>query len=373
MAKVLSLVSYKIFPPKLGGQKGIALFNQFFSPYHQVICVTTKNNDPGFAKNYKLLNILSNSKFRYINIFYFFTLQKIIKQNNITHLLIEHPYYGWLGRLLQIFCKIKLIVHSHNIESLRFKSLNKWWWKILWQYEKYVHRKADLTFCITEHDRQYMLSNFGLAPAKCIVITYGIEWDHMPGAGEKEEAKKNLQTRYNFPGKTSIFLFNGTLSYPPNYDAVRFICDKLNPLLLQNDFDYKIIICGKDLPQAFNELRSYADKNIIYAGFVDDISEYFKGADVFINPVFEGGGIKTKLVEALGYNLNAVSATNGATGVDEKICNGKLFLADNAEQFAALMIKAASSIPEVPSIYFDHFYWGNIAKKAASAMDDLIS
>jgi hypothetical protein len=63
-----------------------------------------------------------------------------------------------------------------------------------------------------------------------------------------------------------------------------------------------------------NELKNYADQNIIYAGFVDDISIYFKGADVFINPVSYGGGIKTKLVEALGYNLNAVSTSNGAIG-----------------------------------------------------------
>ena len=78
-----------------------------------------------------------------------------------------------------------------------------------------------------------------------------------------------------------------------------------------------------------NELKDYADQNIIYAGFVDDISIYFKGVDVFINPVTDGGGIKTKLVEALGYNLNVVSTMNGAIGVDEKICNGKLFVCEN--------------------------------------------
>lgn len=46
MANVLSLVSYKIFPAKLGGQKGIAFFNKYFSEYHNLICVTVKDNDP---------------------------------------------------------------------------------------------------------------------------------------------------------------------------------------------------------------------------------------------------------------------------------------------------------------------------------------
>ena len=66
---------------------------------------------------YEVLNVLSNSKLRYINLFYFFTLRNIIRKKKITHFIIEHPYYGWLGFCSKWFCKIKLVVHSHNIES----------------------------------------------------------------------------------------------------------------------------------------------------------------------------------------------------------------------------------------------------------------
>ena len=37
---------------------------------------------------------------------------------------------------------------------------------ILWNYEKMVHRALDLTFCITEEDRNYMIKNFKIDPAK---------------------------------------------------------------------------------------------------------------------------------------------------------------------------------------------------------------
>src|SRR5205085_6337654 len=107
----LSLVSYKIFPAKSGGQKHIAVFYKYFCAFHNLICVTVKDNDPSYA-NYPVLNILSNSAFRYINVLYFFPLRKIIKKNKATYLLIEHPYYGWLALLLKRFCKVKLIVHS---------------------------------------------------------------------------------------------------------------------------------------------------------------------------------------------------------------------------------------------------------------------
>ena len=119
MARVISLVSYPFLPAKVGGQKGVALFNKYFSRYHELICVTTEKNDPSAAEGYQVMNILSNSPLRYINFFYFFTLRRIIRDKQATHLILEHPYYGWLGILLKWFGGVKLIVHSHNIEGLR--------------------------------------------------------------------------------------------------------------------------------------------------------------------------------------------------------------------------------------------------------------
>jgi hypothetical protein len=103
MIKVLSLVSYQFLPPRMGGQKAIALFYKYFTKQVDLSIVTTQNNDPALAEGYELLNILSNSATRYLNVFYFFTLRRIIRQKKITHLILEHPYYGWLGLLLKWF------------------------------------------------------------------------------------------------------------------------------------------------------------------------------------------------------------------------------------------------------------------------------
>src|SRR5450432_193941 len=191
MANVLSVVSYKIFPAKFGGQKGIANFNEYFTKYHTLYCVTVKDNEPNAAP-YTIINKLGNSRFRYINIFYFFLLKKIIRQNNISHVIIEHPYYGWLGLLLKRFCKVKLIIHSHNIEAERFKTTRKWWWKILWRYEKYIHRGADFTFCISENDRRYFINRYKIPAEKTSVITYGIPWNTPPAMPERVAAKNEL-------------------------------------------------------------------------------------------------------------------------------------------------------------------------------------
>ncbi|WP_367077466.1 hypothetical protein, partial [Escherichia coli] len=77
MINVLSIVSYNILPAQMGGQKGIALFNNWLCKKINLICVTTKSNDASLA-GYTMYNILSNNKFRYVNLFYFYTFKKII-------------------------------------------------------------------------------------------------------------------------------------------------------------------------------------------------------------------------------------------------------------------------------------------------------
>ena len=354
----------------MGGQKGIAFFNRYLSKIANLHCVTTAENNNNHSEGYAIKNILSNSKFRYINPFYFFTVSRIIKENKITHLIIEHPYYGWLGILLKWICKIKLIVHSHNIESLRFKSMAKWWWGILWHYEKFTHKNADHSFFIQDNDRNYAIENFKLNPQQCTTITYGFEFNNVPAAEDKRSAKEQICKTHGIQVTDKILLFNGTLGYKPNLNAVNSILEIINPLLLaEPDLNYKIIICGNKLPAEYKGLIDYKDKNIIYAGFVDDINMYFKGADIFINPVIDGGGIKTKLVEALGYNLSVISTQSGSIGIPYEIIGDKMKVVEDghwpafAQQIILLDIDAVT-----PTEFFDHFYWGNIAEKAKLAI-----
>lgn len=366
--KVLGLVSYNILPAKTGGQKDIALFYKYFSRYVQLVCVTTQSNSPAAAEGYEVLNIIPNGITRYANPVHFFTLRSVIRQRGITHLELEHPYWGWLAVWLKWATGVKLIVHSHNIEGTRWKTLGKWWWKGLWLYEKWVHRQADYSFFKQDEDRQYAIHHFKLQPATCLTTTYGIEWNTPPAAGERAAARQQLLQAHGIPVHHRLLLFNGSFNYLPNLNGLQQIIDTINPALQQQrDFPYTILICGKDIPPAIAQ-GNHA--NMIFAGFVPDVDLYFKGCDVFLNPVVEGGGIKTKLVEALGHGLNAVSTVNGAIGVDPAICNGKLTLTnDQLHGFAEAVVRAAAYTADTPAGYFQHFYWGDIAHTAARFLE----
>lgn len=371
MIKVLSIAPYRYLPVTTGGQKNIALFYKYFSAHVNLTCVTVRNNNTDSEGNYTILPLLSTSAFRYINLFYFFTIKRVIKQQEITHIMLEHPYYGWLGYLLKIFLKVKLIIHSHNIEGLRFKSLNKWWWKILWRYEKKIHAIADLNFFITEEDKEYAITHFKLSPQKCALLTYGTEQASAYTQEDKKAAKNVLCKLYNITETKPLLLYSAALGYGPNRQGLDTILNKIAPLLRQQNIPHNIIICGGGLPAAYNYLSGYKEKNIIYAGFVEDISLYYKAADIFLNPISEGGGIKTKLVEALAANATAVSFKTGAIGVPPNITGNKLFTADDNDAIAfveCLQTGLNSIYEDVPKAFFDHFYWERIAEEGASVI-----
>ncbi len=367
MINVLSIVSYGFLPALMGGEKNISIFNDHLSGLVNLCCVTVKKVEiPGTPK-YEILPLLSNSMLRYINPFYFFTLRKIVREKKISHVILEHPYYGWLGIALQKILGIKLIIHSHNIEALRFKSFRKWWWRLLWLYERAVHRRADMNFFITREDMDYAISRFKLQPRKCTVITYGINFNSPPTLQEKASARSGVCATHGIDPSDLLLFYTGTLYYQPNVKGLDIILDKINPMLQQQAIPYTILICGNHLPERYNNLEAYKSRHIIYAGFVKNIEMYFKAADIFINPISEGGGIKTKLVEALAGNSSAVSFASGAFGVPAELTGGKLIVVDDGDStalFEAVRRSSALLKQDVPAAFYEHFYWGNVVQKA---------
>src|SRR5690606_29434054 len=124
-------------------------------------------------------------KGRYVNPLLYFTIKKECRKKGIEHIIIEHPYYAWLGYLLKRFAGLKIIFHSHNIEAGRFRSMRKWWWRIMYGYERFAHRFADFNFFISQEDREYAIRHYGIAAGASAVITYGIEADEAPSAAER--------------------------------------------------------------------------------------------------------------------------------------------------------------------------------------------
>jgi glycosyltransferase involved in cell wall biosynthesis len=362
---IITICGYTIMPATDGGRKGIYLFEKYLANHVNLIMVGTKDNKPEEPLAFRFIPYFGRSPLRYINPFFFLFMLRLIKREKISVVLIEHTYFGWLTMLLRLFGLVKVVVHHHNIESNRFKSLRKKWWRLLWYYEKFTCRYAHLNLFITAADEEYAIRNYKVSSDRCLVVPFGTTLTSSPSQKDRYDSKKRLQLIHSIPDEYTLFLFAASYGYEPNLKALHIILDEINPLLQKINIKYKIIICGGGLPPKLKGLEAYENDHVLYAGFVEDISLYFSGCDIFLNPVMDGGGIKTKLVEALGYGMSAVSSIPGAEGVPVDICGGKLLLSENKpDQYLAAIKKLHNSRSKpTPESFYEFFNWPNITKK----------
>jgi polysaccharide biosynthesis protein PslH len=364
MARILSVVWYRILPARFGGQKGIAEFNEELSRHHTLYCLCSTNND-GSVDSYTVIPELPVSRGQVANPVNWFRIIHRARSLEATHLLLEHCYYGIAGILARSILGIRLIVHAHNIEYARFRAMGKWWWPLLRVLEKCTCRQADLVLFKTVEDKDFAMHAFGLSAASCLVIPFGLNRRDIPGHTEKSAAARWVREKHGINPGTKILLFSGTLDYAPNAQALELIVHTLIPLLASmTDQPFRVIVCGRVLFPEFHPLLELKADKYTYAGLVDDINPYLLAADIYINPVLEGGGIKVKTMEALAWNLPVVSTREGARGIDPGLTGTRLRVAEdgNWRQFCQCIIEAWSDESRIPASYFAAYQWSSVIR-----------
>lgn len=365
--KILVIAPYNYLPWFSGGQKFIGLFLQHLGEEADLTVISVASNDHNLVVNYKLLPWLKPGFSRYFDRSLIGKISELVKKEQYTAVVWEHPYMWWLASLIRKKTGVPAYIHTHNIEYQRFKTMGKLWWPVLKFYEKKAFREADGLFFITPEDKAFAVNEWKVDPKKCRDLPYGIETENEPA--DRQKSRELIAARHGLDARDHLFSFNGLLSYKPNLEAVRHIVEDIDPLLEKAGMAYTILICGKDLPE---EMVNAIGKrsHIIYAGFTDQIDQYGKASDILLNPVMSGGGIKTKMVEAIGLGTTVVSTKSGATGMDPAICGNKLkIVADNDWQsFSDLVIREANNKETTPASYYDHYNWKKIVKKIAEQL-----
>jgi glycosyltransferase involved in cell wall biosynthesis len=305
----------------------------------------------------------------YRNFFKTKELKRIVREDKIDVLIAEHSYAGWVAWLLHKATQKPFVIHSHNIESRRFRQMNKWWWHYYQWYEGWIHRKAQYNFFISDEDMEFALKKFKLSPEKCSVVTYGLEETKI------QQNKDVLKKQLGLDENKTILLFNGTLDYEPNYHAVEILIDEIEPRLRKELSNYEIIITGNRARKKLIE-KILSARNITYIGYADDVNSYYQAADLFINPVLNDTGVKTKLIEAIGNNLTTVSSVAGAWGLKKELCGHKLFtVPDNDwDSFAGkIMEQLSQPVVNTPGEFYDYYSWKAITQKAVQKINEIAS
>jgi glycosyltransferase involved in cell wall biosynthesis len=136
--------------------------------------------------------------------------------------------------------------------------------------------------------------------------------------------------------KPNSLVFTGSFRYHTNYEAMLWFIGEVFPLVLEQIPDAELIITGD---HASLPLPSY--KNVILAGYVDDITSLIASSTVAIAPLWSGGGTRLKILEAMAIGTPVVATSKGAEGLDAQ-SSEHLFVEDDPIEFSNCVIKLLS-------------------------------
>lgn len=366
---VTSLVWYKVLPAKFGGQKAIVQLSEAIARRLPFEMICSSNNER--SSFFPAKRILPLGKGQVFNPIVWRKIEKELKSEVTTHLLIEHCYYGLFGWYMKKKHGMKIILRHHNIEAARFREINKTGWQLLRWYEMKVSRMADLNLYLTEEDRSYAKSHYGIIDEHSMVIPYTVSAGS--AVYDKEKAQARIRDQYKLAQGTKILLFNGTLDYQPNAEAVELIYKKIVPALVDMNLDFHFFINGRNVFAEFRYLQELSSPFVTQTGNVEDPSIFMQAADAYINPVRTGGGIQTKTLEALAANVNVVCFDKMMQGIDTDHCNGKLFSAglDDWEGFIQKIRLAITADTVTPKAFYDAYDILLYAEKLAERLNSL--
>ncbi|HVG42951.1 MAG TPA: glycosyltransferase family 4 protein, partial [Chitinophagaceae bacterium] len=220
-------------------------------------------------------------------------------------------------------------------------------------------------------DKAFAITSFAIHPTKCSTVTYGIETESKKVPFENKEFKK----RNGFDEAEKILLFNGTLDYQPNGDAVKLLILKIDPLISRYLSDYRIVITGNRITAALENSLKKAS-HFVYKGFVEEVADYYMGANLFLNPVLNNTGVKTKVIEAIANHCTVITTLSGAGGIRKELCGEKLIVVEdsNWNNFAHQVIRQLGMLPtQTPDPFFDYYSWNNIIQHTVSSIHAVVT
>ena len=176
---------------------------------------------------------------------------------------------------------------------------------------RYVAREADLiarmerravqiahTILAVSYEDAAYFSDLGAA--RVVVVPNGVDCD----AYATPPARTDPPT----------ILYVGSLAWPPNASAARFLACDVLPRVHQSLPEARLVIVGKNPPSELVE-RASRDPRLEMAGHVADVTGYFSQAHVLAVPLEAGGGTRLKILEAFAAGLPVVSTSIGCEGI----------------------------------------------------------
>lgn len=236
------------------------------------------------------------------------------------------------------------------------------WRKGRW-YEARTYPRFDLVTMVSEADRQAAVDAAGRRSPRVEVVPNGVDCAHnRPGLA---------------PPQPTSLVFNGSLTYSANYDAMQWFLAKVYPSIKAQAPDVTLAITGstKGVDLAGLEL----DDSVRLLGYVDDVRIPVAGAAVAVAPIRQGGGTRLKILEAMALGTPVVATSKGAEGL-EAVDGQHLLLADDPQRFADAVLRlladdvlAARLRRNARQLVEERYDWDAIGRRFAALVEQTVT
>lgn len=264
-------------------------------------------------------------------------LCSIVKDENIDIIFSEESTLGAFYKQVKKTKKdVKIITFYHDIGADLFRQ---------WRKQPGLLNKIENSLSIYQEKMCVKYGNynwvFHQADFNKFNKFYGFDPDVMiPLASPVPAAIKQIQDKEDIQSdKVKKLLFVGS-SYYPNVIGIRWFVKNVLPEL---DKNIQLIIVGRGLEFLKKEFQ---DSRVNVVGTVETPVPYYLDADIFIAPLFDGGGMKVKSIEAISYGKCFVGTEESLHGFWEEfsdsVRNKFIYKVNTKEEWIAIINKLAT-------------------------------
>lgn len=238
-------------------------------------------------------------------------LKTLLKDRSFNSIIIEYIHSSYFLHYLSLPDGTKIILDAHDIISERTKEFEKYNYKntiyeLPREKEHEIMSVYDYVMVLCEED--YDEVNFMTGLNNALLCPHSVETIAHP---------------FNTQALSIAFVAS---SYLPNVDAINHFLATCWPSIVSR-YNIHLDIYGS----ICNTLNKKELQNINLNGFQPDINSIYEKADIIINPVRFGAGVKIKNIEALAHGLPLVTTTHGARGLTKGKTNA-FVIADTQDQ-----------------------------------------
>lgn len=213
-----------------------------------------------------------------------------------------------------------LLYRAYKMTTNKFWKLFKYFvYKFGRQDEIRICQRFDAIIAATERDSAIFCKD--LPNQKIFVINNGVDSSFL----EHQQVEQQPRT----------MVFTGLMSFHPNIHGILYFLDEIFPLIVAQASDARLYVVGA---HPTRKLIKRASEQVIVTGFVEDVRPYMAQGVVFIIPLWIGGGIRGKALEAMAMKKPIVTTAIGCEGINLKHEDSALF-ADTPDEFARSVLR----------------------------------